>query len=74
MSLEKRTNRAEALKARGEVLWRERAKERVTSNASLNACEASFGNERHFTGTSKKEISWRSQQSSPPGRARHEAP
>ena len=53
----------------GEVLWRERAKERVTSSASLNASESSFGKERRFTGTLKEEISWRSQRSSPPERS-----
>ena len=67
MSMGKRTNKAAALKARGEVLWRERAKERVTSIASLKVSEASLGKERRFTGTLKEEISLRSQQSSPPG-------
>ena len=67
MSLLKRANKAAALKAKGEVLWRERAKERVTSKASLKASEASLGNERRFTGTLNEEISWRSHQSSPLG-------
>jgi hypothetical protein len=37
MSLGKRKKRADALKDRGEVLWRESAKERVMSIASLKA-------------------------------------
>ena len=58
MSLGKMTKSVEALKARAEVLWRERAKERVTSIASsLSASEASLGKDRRFTGTLKEEIS-----------------
>ncbi len=57
MSLGKRTKRAEVLKARGEVLWRESAKERVTPNVSFSASDASLEKERRFTGTLKEEIS-----------------
>ncbi len=60
MSLGKRTKRADALKERGEVLWRERAKERVISSASRFASEASLGKDRRFTGTLKEVISWMS--------------
>ncbi len=67
MSLGKRTKRAAALKARGEDLCSERAKDRVVSSASLKPSEASLGNERLFTGTLKEEISFSNQQSSPPG-------
>ena len=56
--MEKRTKRAEALKDRGEVLWKEKAKERVISSASLKASEASLRKDRRFTGTFKVEISW----------------
>ena len=67
MSLGKRTKRADVLKERGDVLWRERAKERVISSASLNASKAALGKDRRATGTLKEEISWMSQRSSPPG-------
>ena len=66
MSLGKKTKRAAELNARGEDTCCERAKERVMSSASLRASEASLGNERLFTGTLNVEISFRSQQSSPP--------
>jgi hypothetical protein len=52
---------------RRRVLWREIAKERVISNASLKASETSLGKERRFTGTFKWEISCISKRSSPPG-------
>ena len=51
----------------GEVVWKDRAKDRVISNAPLMASEASLGEDRRLTGTMKEEISYMSQRSSPPG-------
>jgi hypothetical protein len=57
MSLGNKTKRADALKARGDDLLRVRAKDRVTSNASRRASEASLGKDLRLTGTLKEEIS-----------------
>ena len=57
MSLGKSTKRAAALKARGESLCVEVARERVTSNVSRRSWFACFGKARRLTGTLKKEIS-----------------
>ena len=45
------------MNARGEDLWRELARERTSSRASLKVVEASVGKQRHLTGTLKREIS-----------------
>jgi hypothetical protein len=58
-------NKELALKAIGEFMWRDRAKERVQSKASRRADDASLGKERRFTGTLKLEISVRSHFFSP---------
>ena len=49
-SLEKRKKSEMALQERGEDSWRDRARERVSSKASLKALEASLGKQRRLTG------------------------
>ncbi len=71
-SLGKSTTKENAVKARGEELCRDRARERVSSKASLGSFEASFAKQRRRTGTLKLEISSSSHFFSPPLRVNHE--
>ncbi len=64
-SIGKRTNMLKALKARVEDLCKESANERVSSNVSLKALEASLRKQRRLTGALKLEISSKSHFSSP---------
>jgi hypothetical protein len=63
-------NNEYALEAKGEFLWRDKARERIQSRVSRSADEASLGKERRFTGTLNSEISDRSQVSPPSGERR----
>ena len=55
-----------ALKANGESLCKDRARERIASRVSLKTIGASFGNNRRLTGTLNIEMSDSSHLSSPP--------
>ena len=61
--------REKALNAKGDEEWRERARERTLSRAPRSSREASLGKPRRLTGMLKREISLRSQDSSPSGAA-----